>query len=202
MKCIPNIFCLAILVFISSCAASYKSVSPSRLNFVSTENDSSFFYKYDVLKQAGNIKLSKKEWKKKVNIVAVKIINSTGMSLKYGQNYKIFSGNNEVPVLPVSGAASAIRQEAPLYLLYLLLTPMKLTVTTGASRSVTPIGFVVGPGLAAFNVLKAANANRKFKNEMEACSITDKEIKPGETLYGLIGIPYNQYQPLKLRLVN
>jgi hypothetical protein len=119
----------------------------------------------------------------------------------YGQNFRIYSGNNEATLLDPSTASTAIKQTAPAYLLYLLLTPLKLNIVTDTKSSSTPIGFVVGPALALGNVAVAATSNKNFKKEMESYSILDKEIRNGETFYGLIAIRDNGFIPLSLKLM-
>ena len=196
------LFFSILAVLVSSCASSYKAINPSSLNFPDGGADSNFSYKYNVLKQANNKKLARKEDKTQIRVVAIKIINNTGKTLKYGYNYKIYSGNTEVPVLPISEVTSSINQSAPIYLFYLLLTPARFYVSTETTQSSTPIGYVLGPGLAALNVGIAAAANKNFKKEMEANNILDKEIRIGETAYGMIGIRNTDYAPLSLKIIN
>jgi len=195
------LFSIIIAALCSSCASSYKAINPSQLNYPESSPDANFSYKYNVLKQANNKKLAKKEDKTDIKIVAVKIVNNTGYTLKYGLNYKIYSGNQVVDILPTSEVAPFIKETVPAYLLYLLLTPARLNVSSESGKSSsTPIGYVLGPGLAAINMGIAAGANKKFKNEMDTYSPIDREINNGETFYGLIGIKIADYAPLSLKI--
>jgi hypothetical protein len=187
-------------IFASSCASTYKTINPPSIEFPDSEKDAVFSYRYNVLKESRNRKLMKKEDKRHMRIVAVKIVNTTNQTLLYGTNYKIYSMNREVRVLDPETAAIVIKQKVPPYLFYLLFTPMRLTVTTPDRTSVTPIGFVLGPALAGGNMAVAGNANAKFKKEMIASSIIERPILPGETFYGLIAIQDNQFMPLTLAL--
>lgn len=190
-----------ILVLLASCASSYKTISPRSLNYSQSQVDPMFAYKYDVLKQAYNKKLAKKEDKTKVRVVAIRITNTTSAPLKYGTNYRIYAGSQEVRVLPVTAVTKVIKQNVPIYLLYLLLTPLQFNVSTPTSQSSTPVGLVVGPGVTALNMGIAASANKNFKRELEGYNILDKEIKSGETEYGLIGISSSDFSPLSLKVV-
>ena len=192
------LFSIIIAAFCSSCASSYKAINPSQLNYPESSADQTFSYKYNVLKQANNKKLAKKEDKTDIKIVAVKIVNNTGYTLKYGLNYKIYSGNQVLDILPTS---EVIKETVPAYLLYLLLTPARLNVSSESGKSSsTPIGYVLGPGLAAINMGIAAGANKKFENEMDTYSLIDRDINSGETFYGLIGIKIADYAPLSLKI--
>lgn len=193
---------IAIAGIFCSCASSYKAIHPNSLSYTSSDSSQTFAYKYGILGQARNKKYAKKEDKNNIKVVAIRINNNTMQTLKYGYNYKIFSGSQEVEILPVSTVTKSIKQTAPAYLLYLLLTPATFTVSTGTSKSSTPVGFIIGPGLAALNVAIAAKANSNFKKEMEAYSIIDKEIKAGDTVYGLIAIQNTDFLPLSIRIIN
>lgn len=197
-----TVITIVIAFLFASCASSYKAVDPGSLHYTSTDSSETFAYKYDILAQARNKKYAKKEGKNHIRVIAVRINNNTEQTLKYGENYKIYSGNQEVEILPVSTVTNSLKQTVPAYLLYLLLTPAKLTVSSGMSQSSTPIGLVIGPGLAILNVAIAASANSNFKKEMEAYSIVNKEIKPGDTLYGLIAIQNTDFLPLSIKIIN
>ena len=195
------IFSIIIILF-TSCATSYKAIIPDSVNFPAAENGSNFSYRFDVLREAGNRKLAKKEERKLVRVVAVKLVNNTGQTLKYGYNYKIYSENAEIEVLSATRTTSYIRQSVPSYLLYLALTPAKLTFTSGYKQSSFPLGFILGPGLAGINMAISGTANKNLRTELENNTIIDKEIKPGETFYGLIGIYDNHFMPLTIKIAN
>lgn len=194
MVAITSIFC--------SCASSYKAVHPDNLNYTFPDSSQTFAYKYGVLAQARNKKYAKKEDQNHIRVIAIRIKNNSMQTLKYGYNFKIYSGAQEVELLPISAVTKSIRQAVPTYLLYLLLTPATFNVSTETSKSSTPIGLILGPGLAALNVAIAAKANSNFKKEMETYSIIDKEIKTGDTVYGLIAIQNTDLLPLSLRIIN
>jgi hypothetical protein len=75
-----------------------------------------------------------------------------------------------------------------------------LRTTTETSSNSFPIGLILGPALAGLNVGIAATANHNFRVELEEFNIVNKEIKDGETAYGLIGIQSRDIAPLKLKL--
>ena len=107
---------------------------------------------------------------------------------------KVYSGGNPVAILDPNFVHAQLKQTVPTYLLYLLMTPMRLY--TGNSS--TPIGLAVGPGLAIGNMAGAGGANAKFKRELESNYLNGRTIEPGETVSGLIGIADIGYNPLEL----
>lgn len=72
-----------VCIFMSSlfsCASRYKMIEPESINYLSVKEDKGvkFEYKYDLLSK----KYAKKEEKKGVKIVAVKVTNNSGSDLK------------------------------------------------------------------------------------------------------------------------
>src|SRR3954465_13424607 len=193
---------LFILFILASCAGSYKSINPTAIQYyIDSENsDTEMAYKYDVLREKGNKKYSRKELKAGVRIVALRITNTTGKAIKIGDNARIYTGPSEIRMWPSDLAYKKIKQTVPLYLLYLLLTPME--ATTGdpysSSSETFPIGLIIGPGLAGGNVAVAATANARLKEDLLQFELFDKIIKPGETVYGLVAIPEMGFVPLRV----
>jgi len=192
---------LAIAILLSSCAGSFKSINPSTVYFdtKSENSDVEMQYEYDVLRERGNKKYAKKESKAGVRIVAIRITNTTGRTIKIGENAKIYSGDREIRLWPPDLIHKKIKQTVPLYLFYLLLTPLQFTTySNGNEASSFPIGLIVGPGLAGGNMAVAATGNAKLKQELIAFDLIDKPIKPGETVYGLVGVPEFGFVPLRI----
>jgi hypothetical protein len=201
-KPISTLTVIAIALFLTSCAATYKRIDPPQVRYPVIDEEGTFSYQYDVIRTAGNKKLAKKELKAYMHVVAVKIHNNTDHSLEYGRNYKIFSGNSEANLLGPQVTGDIVKQKAAFHLFYLLLTPMMLNIDGGSSASggsSIPIGLVIGPGLAFGNLAVAATANKRFREELVEYDLENKVIAPGETVYGLITIRDNGHLPLSLR---
>ncbi|MEP5338719.1 MAG: hypothetical protein ABJL44_08920 [Algibacter sp.] len=195
-----TLLCIAIST-LTNCASGYKMISPKTINFVSsTETDGvKLEYKYDLLDK----KYEKKELKKGLRLVAIKITNNSDKDLIFGKDTKLtYINGNEIEVMENTKAFNTIKQSTASYLFYLLLTPMNLytTGTDGQQTSSTPIGLVVGPGLTAGNMIAAGSANNKLKTEMLEYNINGTVIKKGETKYGLIGIKADSFDTLKLKI--
>lgn len=203
MKLLKLALIVLVAVTLTNCASGYKAITPERINYVSKQqsNNVTFEYKYDILDK----KYRKKEYKKGIKMVAVKISNNSGRDLRFGSDI-IITKSDGIPytLLDHNVIYSKVRQEPASYLLYLLLTPINLyTYTTNSygvqeTTSSTPIGVVLGPGLAGGNMVAASSANKKFKNDLLNYNIVGSIIKNGETKYGLIGIPTYDIPLLKL----
>lgn len=202
MKIIKITLFIIIALTLTNCASGYKMIEPKAINYISTsESDGvKLEYKYGLLDK----KYEKKELKKGVKLVAVKITNNSGKDLMFGRDAKLaYENGTKIYVMENERAFKTLKQSPASYLWYLLLTPMNLYTTTTSNgfqqkTSSTPVGLVVGPGLAGGNMIAASSANKKFKEEMLEYNVNGTIIKNGETKYGLIGIKTNSFDALKL----
>ena len=193
-----------IISFLGSCASGYKMMSPDVLQYNSGKEDSGvkFEYKYDLLKK----KYAKKEDKKGIRIVAVKITNNSGRDLSLGKDFSInYQNGNPINLVENEYAFKTLKQSTASYLLYLLLLPVNLQTTRTTNgfeqtENIFPIGLILGPGIAGGNMIAAGSANKKFKEELTQYDLSGKVIKDGETKVGLIAIQTNTYDALTLKL--
>jgi hypothetical protein len=200
---------LVLVILLNSCASGYKKINPETLNYGSKSIESNIFleYKYDILEK----KYKKKETKKYVKLIAVKITNNTEKDIVFGKDFKLYYENgNEVSLIETENFFMTVKQSPASYLWYLLLSPLQFysgtTTTSNGYYTETkpantfPIGLIVGPGLAAGNMIAASSANINFKNELMQFDISGKKIKKSETVYGLIGLNSNTYDSIKVRI--
>jgi hypothetical protein len=200
MKIIKITLLFIAISTLTNCASGYKMIEPKSINYVSTnETDNvKLEYKYDLLDK----KYAKKEIKKGVRVVAIKITNNSEKDIMFGRDAKLtYENGTEIFVMENEKVFTSLKQSAASYLLYLLLSPINLyTTENGQQTSSTPIGLIVGPGLAGGNMIAASSANKKFKTEMLEYNINGTLIKKGETEYGLIGIKADSFDSLKLKV--
>lgn len=192
------------VLFLTGCASGYKKIQPKSITFASrSENNSVVLeYKYDLLEK----KYKKNELNKGLKIIAVKVTNNGVNDLIFGSDIRLtYENGNELNLLETNVVYTAIKQSPASYLWYLLLTPMQFQTTTTnsfgqqTSSSSTPIGLVIGPGLAGGNIIAASSANKNFHNDLLENDIIGKVIKKGETVYGIIGIRSNNYDSIKVK---
>ncbi len=191
-------------LMLTNCASGYKTINPQSINFVSKseENNITLEYKYDLLQK----KYAKKELKKGVKLVAVKITNNSDRDITFGRDVKLlYENGNEVSIMENEKAFTTLKQSAASYLWYLLLTPLNLYTTKNVNgfqqeTNSIPIGLVLGPGLTLGNMLSAGSANTKFKTELLNYNIYGSTIKKGETAHGLIPIRTQSFDAIKLKV--
>ena len=191
-------------LFLTNCASGYKKIQPKSITFASrSENNSVVLeYKYDLLEK----KYKKNELNKGLKVIAVKVTNNSANDLVFGKDIRLtYENGNELNLLETNVVYKAIKQSPASYLWYLLLSPMQFqTMTTNSNgqqqtSSSTPIGLVIGPGLAGGNMIAASSANKNFQNDLLENDIIGKVIKKGETVYGIIGIQSNNYDSIKVK---
>jgi hypothetical protein len=198
-----NLLTFSILAFLSlGCAHRYKAILPQTLPYDVRRDEVGlgFGYQYGVLSLRGNKRYAKKEDKKHYRVVAVKIENNTGKTLKMGTNLKLYSGQNALYSLDPESIKKTLRQNVPIYLLYSLLTVNKTECDIYGCR--TTAVFPVGLFIAGGNMIVAANANKNFLIELTQFSLQDKAIANGQTVYALVGIPDMGFQPLRMEVID
>ena len=205
MRVIKIILLLIASCSFMSCSSGYKMIEPTTIDYNTTNESGNvkLEYKYDLLHK----KYAKKEEKKGVKLVAIRITNNSGKAVMFGRDATLtFENGTEVYVMENQKAFKTLKQSPASYLWYLLLTPINLYPTeTKSSRfpekpSTTPIGVILGPGLAGGNMIAASSANTKFKQELLDYNLNGNIIKNGETKYGLIGIKADSFDALKLKI--
>ena len=205
MKIIKISLLLIGISLLSSCASGYKMIEPENINYISSNetNNVVFQYKYDLLEN----KYAKKELKKEVKLVAIKITNNSGKDIMFGKEAKLtYENGQEIYVMDNDKVYKLLKQSPASYLWYLLLTPVNLYTSKPSPNgyqqetSSTPIGLILGPGLAGGNMIVANSANNKFKEELFEYNMIGTVIKNGETKYGLIGIETDSFDSLKLKI--
>jgi hypothetical protein len=194
------------LTLFMSCASSYKPISPETLEYHnhSTNDKIDFSYHYDVLTESRNKKYAKHELKNNLSLVAVKITNHTGHDINPMTDVVFYIDNRPVYFVDQKITEDKIKQGVPIYLLYLLFSPMTFTTSSssvdGVSKSNSfPIGLIIGPALTATNMIVAGSANKSFKEEIEQYDLY-RQIHDGETMYALVAFRDIGKDEITLRL--
>lgn len=198
---VKAILIIVIPSFLFSCAGTYKNISPEYISYDSHDlkDGIGFSYKYDVLNLNGNKKYAKKEQKRGVKVVAVKITNYTSSSINVARDLSFYLGSNQISPLDSKTVKQELKQNTPAYLLYMLLTPMVFQKSDESGTETTHIGYVVGPAITFLNIIVASTANNNFLQELIKYDITNSEIAPNETKYGIIGISDQGYNIISLK---
>jgi hypothetical protein len=193
--------CAVTMLLLTGCASRYKRIDPEKQTYNSIHADGgvTLEYKFDVLKK----KYKKKETKRKIKVVAVRFANTSGRDLIVGRDIRLTHQNgNELTLIDNDALYKEIKQHPATHLFYLLLTPVNIFASNSNSGSTTviPVGLAVGPGLTLGNMLTASGANRKLRKELAAKSLYGQTIKSGETVYGILAIRTDSYDPLQIKV--
>lgn len=190
-------------LFLGSCAASYKPIMPENLHYNQANISSeglSLRYRYNVLSQTANKKYAKKEMKRDIQLVAVEITNAGKQVVTIGEDVMLYANDQPLVISEPAYVHARLKQVVPTYLLYLLLTPMQITSTgSNGESNVTPIGLAIGPGITALNIITASTANSNFRDQLTYYNLKGRTVQPGETVYGLVGLPDTGSAPLGIR---
>lgn len=198
-----NLILLIIVgLILTGCAMSYQPINAPKLKYNVTDNQNGIelSYKYDVLQLKGNKKYAKSEDRIGVKLVAVKIVNNTDTTINLGTNTMIYAGNKPIDILTPYIFQNSIKQKSMAYLPYALFTFLNFNISNGSyySQSI-PVGYVLGPLLTFGNIIVASNANKNLLKELIEYDLRNKDIRKGETVYGLIGIDQGEFMPLTIR---
>ncbi len=205
IKLSTNLIFGIFFLVICSCASSYKQINPDDLFFTGNSDQDyiEFSYKTNILNTSGNRKFARKEVKSGASVIAVRIQNNSDKEIIIGQNAHLKSGNYHLELLTPNQITSKIKQSTASYLLFLLLTPMQLTIDDGEGPPESyNIGIGVGPGLSLLNMATASGANSAFNKELVQFSLINKSIAPGETTYGLVGLNYSSLGTIELEILD
>ena len=202
-KTILHILAVGVFVtLLSGCAANYRPINVSNVNYPAVEkkNGLELAFKYDVLREAGNKKMAKKEGNSSKKVVAIKLTNNTDSDLVIGRDMFFFAGQTKINPSQPQEMKMAIKQNVAGYLPYGLLTLMKLTITKDFQTSVYSIGYVIGPLVTIFNMTTASGSNKRFEKNLKEYSLIDKTVKKGETIFGLMGVSEPGFQAITVKL--
>ena len=199
MKRISLILLIAVLV--SSCAGIYKPIAPETVEYNSNNStkDVDFSYRYDVLAYRGNKKYSKKERKNGFSVVAAKITNNTAAPINFARDLELGITRGSIYPTESQTAAETMRQKVWIHLLWGLLGYTESECDPYGNCETTVV-IPYGLAIAGINIGVAASSNKKMKQEFIKYSLYNKDIAPGETVYGIIPLRDIGFQPLSLRV--
>jgi hypothetical protein len=189
-----------------SCASNYKPIYPQKLQYhnQSISDNIEFSYHYDVLTESKNSRYVKHEIKNHLQLVAVKITNLTGHDINPINDAVFYINKKAVYPVDENLTGKKIKQGVPIYLLYLLMSPITPNTGTNTTYGKTntnsfPIGLIFGPVISGFNMAIAGSANKHFRDELEKYSL-DRQIQHGETIYALVAFQDIGMDEITLRL--
>lgn len=202
---ITTLLGVGLLALTTGCAGSYSLIRPASINSYTPGVQSGpieMSYQFDALRQNGrNKKYVKKEAKYGYHVVAVRIKNNWDREINFTRDLNLLYGERSTAPVPAAIATQDIRQGVPIYLLYILLN-INVGGTTDPRTGVTSGGTFLptGPFIAGGNMLVASGANSNLRKEFTAHDLTNRVIRPGETVYGILPMRESFVAPMRLEL--
>ena len=202
---LPLLGSAGLLTLLSSCAGSYTPIQPARIATYQSAPSAGpidFAYQFDALRLAGgNKKYVKKEAKKNYRVVAVRLTNNGTQEINFSRDLTMYLGDRPVSPVPTPIAVRDLRQGVPIYLLYVLLNPTISTSTSSQNGQTENSVFLpIGPFIAGGNMIAAGSANSNLRREFTGFDLTNRTIRPGETVYGIVSLHELAVAPLRVEL--
>ncbi len=191
MKTLKSIVSIFVAILFTSCASTYKVIEPNRTNFPpsSKEGKVSLAYRYDVLREAGNKKMGKSEIRNDVRVVAIKLTNLSDSIIDIKRDLTFYCGAYPVTLMTPFQLKTQVQQSWWAYSLFCI-----------GCLTFAPLDVIVFGGIGVGNMMVASNANNQFLNEAIKFDITNKQLKPGETMSGLIGFKTTHSDPITIKV--
>ncbi|WP_426061558.1 hypothetical protein [Hymenobacter sp. B1770] len=199
-----HVFATGLLALTTGCAGSYAPIRPERIaTYISSPSSGpvEMAYQFDALRLRGNKKYVKKEAKKGYHVAAVRVTNNWDREVNFSRDLTLMYGDRPITPIPGAIAAHDMKQGVAIYLLYLLLNP-----TVGATqdpltgRMTGGTTLPIGPFIAGGNMLGASGANKNMRNDFASHDLTNRTLKPGETVYGILSLRESAVAPLRVEM--
>lgn len=190
-------FYVLIVLFLSSCASTYRLVDPPSLYYekLPTNDKVEIEFCNDVLFLKQNRKYYKRQIRNGLSIFAVKVKNISNNDITIGSDIKLFVNQKEIEIIDQLEVIRATKQGVWEYFLYSILFLIytntdtetytnngQTSVSDNSKTTFIPFGFFIGLG----NVIYAASQNKKFSDEFLKYSAANNIIKTAETKYFII----------------
>lgn len=183
-----------LMILFSGCARTYNTINPAMYNFENKKDASESItvsYLYNLQEINSNKPYARKERKKHIRLVALKIENNSDeQEILDPSNFIIkSSGGRNIRVIPPEEYCKEIRQYSETFVLFYALGGIgykyeNVNGETTHEFAYNPIPAVIGLGNAIF----AENANRKQKKNLIEHNVFNKPIPGKSSIYGLIAI--------------
>lgn len=199
------LFALALLALTTGCAGSYALIRPAQITSYTPSQSSgpvALAYQFDALRLGGrNKKYGKKEAKHGYRVVAVRVTNNWDREVNFSRDLTLLYGDRPVAPVPAAIAAQDLKQGVAIYLLYL---PVNFRVGTTydpfTGRTTGGTFLPTGPLIAAANMVGASGANANLRKEFTFFDLTNRILKPGETVYGILSLREIGVAPLRVEM--
>ena len=200
-------WCILIGAACSSCATSYKPLTPVLYPYRNKDDDNrvvKISYDYDVQLMSGNKRYSNSEKKNHMAAVAIRIENNSDHVIRITRdNLLIFKGDNQIMPLSPMEYSKKVKQKAGFHMFHALWGPWAYSYQNNNGQKEShfiylPVGAIVGIA----NSVKGSKANALHLATLQSNEIWKKEILPGEKAHGVILIQALGFEELRFELID
>lgn len=198
---------IAILIFlVSSCARPYRKINMSAVPFNEFRSDQNISYsiRQGVLYNMRNFFFARREMKKNLSLVALKIVNNSDTAINI--NDLRFTCGALLPIqqIGVNEYFNVLKQKPALYWLYsvgAVVYPKPAVYTDPVTNNQFPkpnnpkkfikngkqfIPIPIGLPVAAANYAIAYRSNKKMLLDLQLLNLTNRVIQPHDTIQGIL----------------
>lgn len=179
---------------LSSCAGIYKRSNPADFRYTTKRESGPLEYYYitNVFDRLGAKKYKRKEKKKGVVLIALKLVNKSSDTILITENnLKISNQTRNVILLSPMQYYNKVKQKSGFYFFWNFLPNgyyTNETSVTNGQRVITPkYHFLpIGMSLSLLNFFVSRNSNKALKSDLFKYDLIGQKLLPGETVYGFL----------------
>ncbi|MCD6025314.1 MAG: hypothetical protein K0Q91_2230 [Fibrobacteria bacterium] len=199
---------LAIALLLAGCASAFKPVHREALDYVPAADSAGLplQYRVDVLDESSNVHYAEMARLYGFRFMAVKVTNTRDRPLSLKTDVTYHAGDRTLRPLSIDSTLPLLRQKTGAYAFYLLLMPVNVQKKElkcdgyGCGESAfIPVGLILGPVFALWNMAVSSGANNAFAEEFAGNDLSGKVLRPGERATGYLAFHDTATAPLSIR---
>lgn len=186
-----TILLLVVLLTNSGCISMYRPIEPLSLDFqnnytkVIEQEGISLSYRHGILKEKGNRRHARNEWRSGLSLIAVRIQNNRSDTLRIPEDIRFCSDMDTLYVIPIDEAFELLDESD--------LDAWKESVEIDEPKSVFAID--------VFTFIKAVKSSQNFYDEMDLYYLAPVRLPPGSSMTGLLCLGVKPGRALAIHLV-
>ena len=191
---------VGIWLIATSCATTYHTISPKTLPYVGLNSQDAVAagYRHHLLLESYNKRYYRKATKNNLSLVAVKVVNQTNRPVVVQRDVALLQSGKKLQIVEREAVYKTLKQHLIGYFLYALQPRISEKYDYPLEIDRIPIGVPIG----FVNIAIGFKANRSFEEELINHDLVNRQIQPGETFYGIIGIKDSDFGPITLQFID
>lgn len=202
---------IMLLFFFCSCATQHKPIAGiQQWPFIQSQFDSAFNFSYvdHVLELSGNKRAERWAKRKKIHVLAVRIINNTKRPI-HGTQLHLFNDSSQLEILQNEWLARKVRQrKSPLMLLALPAIIIESDLWNRAEGDEPDYSNntadyrhpLISGEIADQEEQRRKSANFNLEKELKNFQVSSRIYRSGEPVFGIVGVKAKAIGKLELRM--